>query len=627
MKRLSLRHQLGAIFLGFLLLVLSSVAVTSWLAQTQQNDAALINLAGRQRMLAQQMARLALTDPDDLERDTAMARFEQTLSLLANGGEMVDSNGRSHTLPAPTDPAIRAHLDEIAAHWLTFRRTLQPPVNDAILAAELDKLLGKLDALVGAYEAAAQTKISRLRGVQITFLTAAFLLLAGGYRIVQRQLLRPLATLSVAAQEIGSGNLETPVPSLPGQEFGRLGQTMETMRGEIAAQHHVLEQQVTQRTAELTAAFAFSQEIVRELEPSHLLQVVADHTRSLMRGDAASLCVLDGDGRALELVANSGGGQNYLGLRQSTARGLALPVIQERETVLTEGGCANCGFLTHFPGASCLAAPLQVGGRSLGALCVVRPQHPFDNDEARALTLMANAAAVALENARLIEMIRRQTEENAALAERERLAANLHDNLAQTLGAMHLRVDLLAQDVANGETELAQQRLGELQANLQQAYAQVRMALTGLREPSADEAELTTAVQTVLADFSAETNLPVQLNMGVGSGDGLTAVAQKQLLHILRESLTNIRRHAQATQVTVTLTPEDAAVTLTITDDGVGFNRSSVNDQHHLGLTIMRMRAERSQGQLTIDSAPGLGTRITAVFPTTQVHQPELESA
>lgn len=67
-------------------------------------------------MLVQQMARLSLTDPEDIERDTALARFEQTLILLTNGREMVDINGRSHTLPPTTDPAIRAHLDEIAAH-------------------------------------------------------------------------------------------------------------------------------------------------------------------------------------------------------------------------------------------------------------------------------------------------------------------------------------------------------------------------------------------------------------------------------------------------------------------------------------------------------------------------------
>lgn len=627
MQNRSLRTQLSLIFLGFLLLVISSVAVTFWLAQTQQNDAVLINLTGRQRMLAQQMTRLALTDPDNPERDAIMSQFEQTLLLLMSGGEMVDGNGRSYTLPAPTDPAIRTHLDTVATHWQTFRQTLQPPFNPTMLLVGLNLLLGELDTAVNTYEAAAQAKITRLRWVQIIFLVAAFLLLVGGYHIIQQQLLRPLTFLDNAAQQIGSGNLGAPMPNLPGAELGRLGQTMETMRSEIAAHQQSLEQQVAQRTQELTTAFEFSQEIVRELEPSHLLQLVADHTRTLMRGDAASLCVLDENGRLLELVANSGIGQDHLGLRQSTAHGLALPVIQERQTVLTNGGCANCGFLAHFPGTSCLAAPLQVGERSLGALCVVRPHLPFDQNEARALTLMANAAAVALENARLIEAIRQQTEENTALAERERLAANLHDNLAQNLGAMHLTVDLLMHNIVGGETDLVHQRLGELQTNLQKAYAQVRMALTGLREQPLDETEWTTAVRNIAAEFSAETNLPVQLSLGESMGSGLTAVAQKQLLHILRESLTNVRRHAQATQVTITVTPENNAIILAITDNGIGFVPNQINGQHHLGLTIMRARAERSQGELSIHSTPSLGTSVTAVFPTTPTHQTERENA
>ena len=95
MKNRSLHTQLGLVFLGFLLLVISSVAVTFWLVQTQQNDAAIINLAGRQRMLAQQMTRLALTDPDNPELTETITRFEQTLAALMNGGEVVDGNGRS----------------------------------------------------------------------------------------------------------------------------------------------------------------------------------------------------------------------------------------------------------------------------------------------------------------------------------------------------------------------------------------------------------------------------------------------------------------------------------------------------------------------------------------------------
>lgn len=626
MKRLSLRYQLGIIFLGFLLLVLSSVAITFWLVQTQQNDAALINLAGRQRMLAQQMARLALTDPDHPEQDAAVIRFAQTLDALSNGGEIQDSNGRFHTLNAPTDPAIRASLEAVDKRWQTFHQALQPPVNAAALPAVLDALLAELDTAVSAYEATAQTKIARLRGVQFAFLAAAFLLLAGGYGVVQRQLLRPLATLDTAAQEIGSGHQTTPLPDLPGQELARLGQTMEAMRREIAAHHHALEQQVARRTQELTAAFEFSQEIVRQMEPAQLLQSVTDRACELMQGQTSSICVLDGDGRFLELAANSGADSGYVGLRQSVARGLAVPVVGDRQTIVTAGGCANCGFLHHFPGAACIAAPLQVGGRSLGALCVARPQPLFDAAAARALTLLANAAAVALENGRLITAGKRQAEENASLAERERLAADLHDNLAQTLGALHLGADRLAGDLSAGEVAQAQDRLAQMQGNLKQAYAQVRMALTGLREPPPDDGELMAGVRAALAEFETQTGLSAELVGEVKPG-WLTAVTQKQALHILREALTNIRRHAQATQVQIKMTQKEETFTLEIVDDGFGFDANWVNSQNHLGLTIMRARAERCQGRLTIHSIPGEGTRVTAVFPTTQTKELEPEAA
>lgn len=578
-------------------------------------------------MLLQQMTRLALTDPDNPELRQTIDRFEQTLTTFSEGGEVVDGNGRSLTLSPPSYPSLQAQLSELTIIWPVFTNQLTPPINEVRLQTDFETLLFKLDAVVTTYELLAQTKINRLRWVQFIFLVAAFLLLAWGYNVVRRQLIQPLTVLDAVVQAFGSGRLDTSVPQLPHNEMGRLGQTMETMRGEIAAHQQSLEQQVAQRTQELTTAFEFSQEIVRELEPTQLLQAVANHTRELMRGDAAALCALDGDGRSLELVAGSGAGSACLGLRQSTARGLALPVIHEHKTVIAAGGCANCGFLAHFPGASCIAAPLQVGGRALGALCVVRPQHPFDAAEARALTLLANAAAVALENARLVETIKQQTEENAALAERERLAATLHDNLAQNLGAMHLRVDLLAQDIAGGEMVLAQQRLGELQINLQKAYAQVRMALTGLREPSPDGAEFMTAVQTIVADFEATTRLPVLFSVNEKESVQLTAVTQKQALHILREALTNIRRHAKATQVQIKLTEKAETFTLEIVDDGLGFNASQVDSQHHLGLNIMHARAERCRGQLTIHSVSGGGTRITAVFPNVQTKEHEPEAA
>lgn len=625
MKQRSLQTQLGAIFLGFLLLVISAVAATFWLTQTQQHDAAIINLAGRQRMLAQQMARLALTDAESPELAASRDRFAQTLTGLAEGGVVEVENGRFLTLLPTRDAAAGARLEEAVLAWSTFQTHLLPPVDNLALQSELAALLDRLDALTGAYEALAEAKIARLRLMQVIFLAAAGLLLAWGYRFVHHRLIQPLGVLAAASQEIGAGNLGRPVPALPDDELGQLAQAMERMRAEIAAAQGLLEQRVARRTQELTAAFEFSQEIVRQLEPEQLLQSVTERARELMQGQTASICVLDGNGRFLELVANSGANASYLGMRQPVTRDLTLPVVQDQQTVVTEGGCANCGFLHHFPGAACIATPLQIGGQSLGALCVARPQRPFDEAEIRALTLLANAAAIALENSRLIAASRQQAKENAALAERERLAAELHDNLAQTLGALHLGADQLAGDLSAGTIPPAQNRLAEIQHNLKQAYAQVRMALTGLREPPPDDGELMVALRETLAEFEAQTSLPVELVGEVAPG-WLTAVVQKQALHIVREALTNVRRHAQATQVKVIVNRESDSVSFQISDNGVGFNPDKVSGEHHLGLTIMQARAERSQGCLDVRSAPGHGAQITATFPVTSVQKPELEN-
>lgn len=627
MKGRSLRTQLGMVFIGFLFLVIGSVTVTVWLMQTQQHDSLIINLAGRQRMLAQQMMRLALTDPDNPELGETIDRFERTLTALSVGGTVIDSNGRPLTLPPPTHPDTISLLGEIAVVWPNFQGRLYAPIENTSLQTEFETLILKLDAVVSTYEMQARAKINRLRWAQFIFLAAAFLLSAWGYRVVHRHFIQPLTVLDRAAQEFGRGHLDTPVPQLIDNEMGRLGQTMETMRDELAVYQNALAQQVAQRTQELTTAFAFSQEIVRELEPSQLLASVTNHIRDLMQGESVSVCVLDREGRSLELIANSGADNGYLGLRQSTERGIALPVIQEHKTVIQAGGCANCAFLQQFPEHFCAAAPLQVGGRCLGALCVIRSQPPFSRDEARALTLLSNAAAIALENARLIAASKQQAEENASLAERERLAANLHDNLAQNLGAMHLSVDALANDFAGSENELAQQRIGQIQNNLKQAYAQVRMALTGLREPMLEVDEFITNIQALVADFESQTGLSVQFIMDEGEAVRLTAVAQKQALHIMREALTNIRRHAQATQVQLTMTQDKEKFTLEIVDNGIGFDANQVSSRNHLGLSIMRTRAERSQGELSVRSAPGQGTHITVTFLTCVVPEPELEVA
>jgi two-component system, NarL family, nitrate/nitrite sensor histidine kinase NarX len=611
----SLRTQLGAIFLGFLLLVAASVAVTFWLVASQQHDAAILNLAGRQRMLTQQMTRLALTQPDSPDLTQTMARFEQTLIALQDGGTTTDAHGRFVTLPPITDTTSRTQLAQINQTWQTVRPQLQAPTDNNLLAQETAVLVTQLDQFVTGYEAQARAKISRLRQVQIVFLLMALLLIGWGYYLVRRRLILPLTALGQAAREIGDGHLDRPLPPLHDDELGRLGQTMAAMRSQITAAQATLEQRVERRTHELATAFEFSQEIVHQLDLPRLLQSVVTRARDLSNGTAASVCVLRDDGQMLELVASSGQVQNLVGLRQPTAETMALPVIRSGEVIVTDGGCANCRFLHHYPDSSCLAVPLQVGAKTLGALCVVRARPPFDDDESRALTLLANAAAVAIDNARLVETSRQQAEAHAALAERERLAADLHDNLAQTLGAMNIKTDRIQTFMEANETAPVVTQLQEMKTAVKTAYTQVRTALTGLREPVADEMELCTRLQDCVDTFQEQTGIPVTLTIADTTALNLPSVTQKQVVYIVREALTNVARHAQAGQVIVSLECDNGCARLEVVDDGCGFDYGRVNSNNHLGLTIMQTRAERSGGHLTVATAPGQGTRIVATFP------------
>jgi two-component system nitrate/nitrite sensor histidine kinase NarX len=165
---------------------------------------------------------------------------------------------------------------------------------------------------------------------------------------------------------------------------------------------------------------------------------------------------------------------------------------------------------------------------------------------------------------------------------------------------------------------MVQVRLGELQGGLKRAYTQVRMALTGLRQPAPDSSQLVAAVEALLAEFSEQNGASVDLAVAGADIDCLSPLMQKQLLYIVREALTNIGRHAQATCVQLSLTRENGLARVTIADDGTGFDPAAVDDQKHLGLAIMRARAERSQGHLSIHSQPGQGTRITVSFPAQQ---------
>ncbi len=455
------------------------------------------------------------------------------------------------------------------------------------------------------------TTFLAIPSLQFVFLAAALIWIGTGYFVIRRRIVQPVTQLrDVVAQDYN--------PSSPGDnELTQLSRSIELMRTEIAEAHAQMEVRVAERTRELTSAFELSQEIIAQIDLETLLRSATDRARALTHADAASLCLIDQDNRMLILSAGSGSGALPTGLRQPIGFGLfpTDQVIDQGLTIATETACTNCGFLHARTPGQCAAAPLRVGDHTLGALCVVRDHGSiFDSDETRALTLLANSAAIAIVNARLIEDGRRQAEQAAAVAEREHLAAELHDNIAQTLGFLKLKIDQVKDLLDRGVVESAQLELDRMQRSTGEAFQQVRAALTGLREPLPTAENLAEKISTSVADFRQAAGLPAELIIADPSALALPHVAQTQALLIVREALNNVRRHAHATQVWVRIDRVDGEARFSVEDNGRGFVSASIDTENHLGVSIMRTRAERSNGYLTIDSTPGAGTKVTAHF-------------
>jgi formylmethanofuran dehydrogenase subunit E len=373
-----------------------------------------------------------------------------------------------------------------------------------------------------------------------------------------------------------------------------------------------------QRTRELLAAFEVSQEIVAQLDLDQLLRSITNRARDLFQAQAAFLCLVQPTGATLELVESSGWSGAALGLQQPIFDGLARQVIGNGQTISLTTPCAACAVLGQYGPGCCHATPLRVGEATLGALCIIcQPGKVFDPDRVRSLQLLANAAAIAISNARLAATARQEAAHAAAAAEREQLAAELHDHLAQTLGFLNLKADQL-QGLINhtGETA-AGATLAQMKTAITAAYTQVRAALTGLRQPS-EATNLRDSLAACLADFRMATGVAVNLSVASKMEVVLAPVTQTQIIQIVREALTNIQRHAQAQQVWVKAERRNGLARFTVADDGCGFDPQAALGEHHLGLKIMRLRAERSGGQLTIQSAPGAGAQVVVELPIIQ---------
>ncbi len=370
----------------------------------------------------------------------------------------------------------------------------------------------------------------------------------------------------------------------------------------------------------LNTMLRMAQNLVSTVEIKPLLGTILEQLQSVIDYDGAAVFVYKED--YLQLVAYRGP------IEQETALALRFPlaevgvnqmVIESRAPVVigdvhTEETAAAASFrqvagnhgsdlFTYI--RSWLGVPLLVKDRVLGMLCLDQAEPDFYTPFHSELALaFASQIAVAIENARL----REQTEQIAAVAERNRLARELHDAVTQTLFSASLIADVLPR-LWQRSPEMGQAKLEELRELTRGALAEMRTLLLELRPATLTESSLEELLRQLATAVIGRSRLQVTVEVAGEPERPLSPDTQVALYRMAQESLNNVVKHAGASQVTITLRFDEAATELRVQDNGRGFDPSTVS-AHSLGLGIMRDRAAKIGADLHIESQIGEGTAV-----------------
>lgn len=330
-----------------------------------------------------------------------------------------------------------------------------------------------------------------------------------------------------------------------------------------------------------------------------ILRTVVDGAQELLHAEVAIIILPARDG-ASQLAASSG-----------PADGIAL------RTAAAGGEPAD--FLSEPYRHTMLAAPLRSGGETLGALAVGgRQPRAFEINDVETLSSLASQLALEIENARLEGRLR----EVAVRAERERIAREMHDGLAQVLGYVNTKSQAVEELLTSGRSGEARSQLAELAAAARSIYVDVREAILGLSSPVTPERGLVGAVEEYAARFADASKLATTVQADAGaSAVTLAPEVEAQAFRIVQEALTNVRKHAAAQRVAVSMELSHDSLVISVIDDGSGIEPDGDPTSPppavwpHYGLTAMRERASAIGARITVESQPGTGTTVRLAVP------------
>lgn len=330
-------------------------------------------------------------------------------------------------------------------------------------------------------------------------------------------------------------------------------------------------------------------------DSGEILRMTVDSARQLLGADVALLVLLGPDGQP--------------GLRATSG---------PADSFTSQGDPGVEGYVRFVrPGtlSSWLAAPLLRGNQEIGTLAVGTVQlRSFKLDEVETLASLAHLAAIAIENARLQAQVR----ELAVQGERERIAREMHDGLAQVLAYVSAKSQAVKEFISAGQLAEAQAHLVELSGASRSIYVDVREAILGLTSPIEPDRGLVAALEEYARRFAEASKLAVRVEASPGLNEiALAPQVEAQVFRIVQEALTNVRKHAAAHRVVVALDVSERELVVKVEDDGRGLDHDAeqVPEWPRYGLQVMRDRASAIGATLDLAGRPGVGTTLRLAVP------------
>ena len=568
---LSLRLKLlSGLWVGLAAL---SVVLTLMLSLRLENAASVIEEAGNLRMQAYRLAYMAGEGSPRSQIDNQVAEFEKSLKRISQ------SDAIHPLIPSDTPLAYDLIQSMLIIDWQAH---ILPPLQSYRRPTQVDlyRFAGNIELFLQALENANEKNTWWLRrfqwAIMLMTLVSSVLMLFWH----QIWVIRPLQALREGAERIGRRCFDIPVPEGGTPEFKQVGRCFNQMGGKLKILYDDLEGQVAEQTRSLEKQnqnLTLLYQTTRDLHQSYIPQQAAEHFLNR---------ILPAVGADFGRVCLDGGSDVYVSIHHADCGTAASDLGKYHEETF----------------------PIEYQNETLGRLLLSFPNGiSLDEDDRILLQTLGRQLGVSLAGAK-------QEQEKrllAVLQERNLIAQGLHDSIAQALTFLNLQVQMLESAFAEGKKEEAAENISFIKTGVQECYEDVRELLLNFRTKISNK-EFPEAVADLFARFTQQTGITVETAWENGSFLP-PQEEQLQMIFILQESLSNIRKHARATHVKFRLVKQDGSFTMTIQDNGQGFDTENIGEPSgsHVGLHIMQERAKRIRAVLKIYSQPQQGTTVS----------------